>query len=214
MTFVPIADPSVVKIPIQECGEPLVDVAGQDWMMVEPVSQDSYGLSKVRQSVADRLKIAAASLPEDVRFKLFEGFRPMHIQQEYFDEYVGMVKKEHPDWNDAQIRKEASVFVAPPDIVPPHTTGGAVDVFLIDAQGKEYELGGGNSHHIGGYGNISHTDSQEISTEQRSLRQILISAMTDAGFVNYPAEWWHWSYGDRYWAMIQQQPFAIYGTTQ
>ena len=28
--------------------------------------------------------------------------------------------------------------------------------------------------------------------------------MTSAGFVNFPAEWWHWSYGDREWANLQK----------
>jgi hypothetical protein len=29
--------------------------------------------------------------------------------------------------------------------------------------------------------------------------------------INYPTEWWHYSYGDRYWAYHQNQPHAIYG---
>jgi D-alanyl-D-alanine dipeptidase len=27
-----------------------------------------------------------------------------------------------------------------------------------------------------------------------------VDALTGAGLVNYPTEWWHWSFGDRYWA--------------
>ncbi len=37
-------------------------------------------------------------------------------------------------------------------------------------------------------------------------------ALNVVGFVNYPTEYWHWSYGDRYWAYVKQQPFAIYGS--
>ena len=33
--------------------------------------------------------------------------------------------------------------------------------------------------------------------------------MESAVLWNYPAEWWHWSYGDRYWA-FQNNGFAIY----
>ena len=36
--------------------------------------------------------------------------------------------------------------------------------------------------------------------------------MTGAGFVNYPTEWWHWSYGDRYWALQSGQRVARYAT--
>jgi len=35
-------------------------------------------------------------------------------------------------------------------------------------------------------------------------------ALIQQGFVNYPTEYWHWSYGDKYWAFIKQQPYAIY----
>ena len=35
-------------------------------------------------------------------------------------------------------------------------------------------------------------------------------ALVNVGFVNYPTEYWHWSYGDKYWAFIKKQPFAIY----
>ena len=31
------------------------------------------------------------------------------------------------------------------------------------------------------------------------------------GLVNYPTEWWHWSYGDRYWALISGADAALYG---
>ena len=30
-------------------------------------------------------------------------------------------------------------------------------------------------------------------------------ALSTAGFVNYPTEYWHWSYGDRYWAFAKRQ---------
>ncbi len=35
--------------------------------------------------------------------------------------------------------------------------------------------------------------------------------LSEAGFVNYPTEYWHWSYGDRYWAYMKKKPYALYG---
>jgi D-alanyl-D-alanine dipeptidase len=32
-----------------------------------------------------------------------------------------------------------------------------------------------------------------------------------AGLVNYPTEWWHWSFGDRYWALTTGAAAAVYG---
>jgi D-alanyl-D-alanine dipeptidase len=35
--------------------------------------------------------------------------------------------------------------------------------------------------------------------------------LTAVGMVNYPTEWWHWSYGDRYWALRTGVPNALHG---
>ncbi len=35
--------------------------------------------------------------------------------------------------------------------------------------------------------------------------------LTAAGLVNYPTEWWHWSFGDRYWALATGKAAALYG---
>ncbi|SED95789.1 D-ala-D-ala dipeptidase [Streptomyces sp. TLI_105] len=35
--------------------------------------------------------------------------------------------------------------------------------------------------------------------------------LTSTGLVNYPTEWWHWSYGDRYWAPATGAATAPYG---
>lgn len=45
----------------------------------------------------------------------------------------------------------------------------------------------------------------------RRNRDLLAAALDAAGFINYPAEWWHWSYGDRYWAFQTSRETALYG---
>ncbi|MCZ0970531.1 hypothetical protein O1L55_01370 [Streptomyces albulus] len=42
-------------------------------------------------------------------------------------------------------------------------------------------------------------------------RALLGRALGGAGFVNYPSEWWHWSYGDRYWGLLTGARCAVYG---
>ena len=42
-------------------------------------------------------------------------------------------------------------------------------------------------------------------------RRFLYRIMVQAGFANYPEEWWHYSYGDNMWAVIKNKPYAIYG---
>ena len=40
----------------------------------------------------------------------------------------------------------------------------------------------------------SYTVSSEITSEQRSARQMLVDSMTKYGFKNYEREWWHFTY--------------------
>jgi D-ala-D-ala dipeptidase len=43
---------------------------------------------------------------------------------------------------------------------------------------------------------------------------VLGEALSAAGLVNHPTEWWHWSYGDRYWALETGAPAALYGAKE
>jgi D-alanyl-D-alanine dipeptidase len=43
------------------------------------------------------------------------------------------------------------------------------------------------------------------------MRDLLSSVLNEAGLINYPTEWWHWSFGDRYWALRTGRPAALYG---
>lgn len=47
--------------------------------------------------------------------------------------------------------------------------------------------------------------------EIRNNRRLLYKIMRDAGFANYPEEWWHWSYGDQMWAANLGKQQALYG---
>ncbi|MER7188457.1 M15 family metallopeptidase, partial [Streptomyces hyaluromycini] len=55
------------------------------------------------------------------------------------------------------------------------------------------------------------TGAPNVGAEARANRVLMGRALTTAGFVNYPTEWWHWSYGDRYWALLSGAPAARYG---
>jgi D-alanyl-D-alanine dipeptidase len=54
-------------------------------------------------------------------------------------------------------------------------------------------------------------EARGLSPEARRNRRLLADALTAAGFSNYPAEWWHWSFGDQAWALRTGQEYAIYG---
>ena len=50
-----------------------------------------------------------------------------------------------------------------------------------------------------------------LDAQARAHRAVLRTALEGAGLVNYPTEWWHWSFGDRYWAVVTGAPVALYG---
>ena len=208
-----ISNPRVLQIPIQENNDSLVDIRGYPQFTVDTRksnSSDSY--FKLRESIIDMLLEANKFLPDGIKFLIIEGYRPLSLQTRYFNNYLNKLKQTHPDWDDKKLYEEAGKYVAPPDIIPPHTTGGAVDLTLIDSTGKELGMGTEINESPEESLNKVYTDSPDISETAKTNRQILINAMTKAGFVNYPYEWWHWSYGDRYWAYITNQQFALFGS--
>lgn len=88
-----------------------------------------------------------------------------------------------------------------------HQSGGAVDLTLCDREGRPIDMGTGYMEH----NDSTATYSKHITSEQRKNRKILLTVMEETGFVNYPAEWWHFAYGDRMWASYKHKRHAIYG---
>jgi hypothetical protein len=76
-----------------------------------------------------------AALPDNTRLGINECFRPRSVQATYWERTLARMRHQYPDWNDQQVAAEAAKFVAPPWITPPHCTGGAVDLVLIDDKG-------------------------------------------------------------------------------
>ena len=87
-----------------------------------------------------------------------------------------------------------------------HQTGGAVDVILLK-DGKEVDMGCRYLEHS----ETTATINEKMTAEQSANRKLLCKVMHEAGFVNYPAEWWHFCYGDQIWAAYKNKTKAIYG---
>lgn len=208
-----ISNPKVLAVPIRDNNEPLVDLAKTSNLLVDTsrnnVQKISDTISLVRKSVADMLLIAQKHLPPNYKIFVKEGYRDIQTQKKLFNSYRNHLKETSPTWSEEKIYKEASKYVSPPEIIPPHSTGGAVDLtILID--GKEADMGTHFNADPLETNNASYTNAK-VSKNIKERRTNLIQAMEVAGFVNYPTEWWHWSYGDRYWALLKRRPFAIYG---
>ena len=90
--------------------------------------------------------------------------------------------------------------------IPPHSTGGAIDLLIrrkcLDGREKFIDLGDWYRQYM--------TFSNDLNEEQMKNRLFLFTAMSNAGFVNYVYEWWHYEYGTRYWAYHKNQDIAFY----
>ena len=208
-----ISDPRVLAVQIEDNKERLVDCANHPNLKIDERKAKSSSLfSHVREGIVLKLVEAQKFLPDGIRFLLIEGYRPLSLQKEYFEEYSTELSALHADWDAKKIYEEASRYVSPPDIIPPHSTGGAIDLTLVGIDDKELDMGTRVNANPEESNNACYTAAENITAEAKTNRELLVSALSKAGFVNYPTEWWHWSYGDRYWAYSTNYSAAIYGS--
>ncbi|MEV6176785.1 M15 family metallopeptidase [Streptomyces sp. NPDC052016] len=206
-----LSDHRVAATPVADNGEPLVDARGIGSLRVDARKADDDGsFAHLRADVLRRLLLAQDALPPGIHLLMVEGFRPPALQRRYFDEYAATLRTAHPDARPERIRELASAYISPPEVAP-HVSGGAVDLTLCTGDGAELPLGtevnATPEESEGG----CRTAAVNIDAEARANRAVMGRAMKAAGFVNYPTEWWHWSYGDRYWALLTEAPAAKYG---
>ncbi|GIH77657.1 M15 family metallopeptidase [Planobispora longispora] len=204
-----ISDPRVVSIPVEESGEPLVDIRGRlrtDDRLADP--EGAY--AHLREGLLARLEAAQGQLPGGYRLLVVEGYRPIVTQQQIFDDYSASLRAEFPGMSPEELRSAASRYVSPVEVAP-HTAGAAVDLTLCTEDGVELDMGTPVNATPEQSDGACYTAAAGLSTEARHHRKLLASALEPAGLVNYPTEWWHWSYGDRYWAMVTGASAARYG---
>lgn len=197
-------------MPVVDCGEPLRSVAGVGGLMLDPRKADPHGgYGLLRSGVLDRLCRAQAQLPEGLHLLIVEGYRPAALQEIYFAEYAGELRRAHPDWPADLVEAQASRYISPPHVAP-HPAGAAVDLTLCTDHG-ELDLGtpvnASPEKSAGG----CYLAAPQVTGPARANRDLLAAVLTGAGLVNYPTEWWHWSYGDRYWAYTTGAAQARYG---
>ena len=202
--------PEILAIGIEECGEDLVSLteAGMATAVDHPrVTSRDVMRFHCRAAIVEKLVRVQAALPAGIRLCVAECYRPLSLQQRYWDRANQKLRAEHPSWSGTKIADEAAKYVAPPWITPPHSTGGAIDIVLIDDEGSELDMGCALNEQCP----QMKTRFEGLSSVAAANRQLLVSGVESAGFVNYSHEWWHYSYGDRYWAFRTQASVAIYG---
>ncbi|WP_205471925.1 M15 family metallopeptidase [Nocardioides sp. SYSU D00038] len=193
-------DPRVAAVPVHESGEPLVGL------------DEGFGPARalVRRGLADRLDAARDLLPRGVLLRVVEGHRSVADQRAIIARYSAQVCAARPGVSATELAVLTSRFVAPVEVAP-HVAGAAVDLTLVDACGDELDLGTAIDATPEQSGGRCYTAATDISPDARAHRDLLARVLGAVGLVNYPTEWWHWSYGDRYWALVTGAAAAPYG---
>jgi D-alanyl-D-alanine dipeptidase len=212
MKAISIAEPitDLRRIPIKECGEPLVNFLEWCPRVLQDRPRFKYRRETlVRQGVAERLRKASEALPNNYRFSMIEGWRPPLIQRRMYQAVWNRMAELHPDWSHARLVRNVNRWTAPVTgpVPAPHTTGAAIDVILVTESGEPCDL---SSPFDPNDSACFVTAKQGLSEEAAHNRRLLRDTLEQAGLTNYPSEYWHYSYGDQGWAYRGGHPHAIY----
>lgn len=169
-------------------------------------SNPSFMLS-ARQKTAQQLAAAQLHLPKGWKIVLKAAYRPPEVQQILFDKMFELAKNNNPSWDNRQLLAYTRKYVADPTLfAPAHTTGGAVDIVVIDKNDNYIDMGSP----INVDGPESMTFCKDIPKQAQKNRIILLEAMLKANFANLVDEWWHFSYGDPTWAAFYSKKVTPY----
>lgn len=142
----------------------------------------------LRREAADGLRAAAAQLARarpGWRLAVLDALRPQRVQQAIWDEFGGGGLEQ---------------YFAHPERGSIHSWGLAVDATLLDAAGRELDMGSA----FDAMTPLSHPELEAghlarglLRAEQVEARRALREAMAAGGFAGIANEWWHFDHGDR-----------------
>lgn len=104
--------------------------------------------------------------------KMYDCYRPAPYQQRLWN------KVPNPN------------YVTPPSKGSMHSRGAAVDLTVVDVNGKELDMGTPYDY----FGKEAHTDYTRLSPQVLNNRKLLQTVMQSVGFEGIRTEWWHFSY--------------------
>lgn len=171
----------------------------------------------LRKSAAERLVKATDLLPNRYSLIIFDAFRPLSVQQSLFDTFKNLILEESLAKGQVLSKEEISErvqrYVSLPSDNPtrpsPHATGGAVDLSILDSNGRLLDMGTEFDSFEPNAGTAYFKGKEGGEVVHRN-RNLLYHIMARVGFTNYPEEWWHFDYGNQFWGYTLHRP-AIYG---
>lgn len=198
---IPMLAPSENWMPVMEAGDPLVVLNGTVMCVAAQYLRGYPGtcqLTYVRQTVAEALIRVDQNLPSELSIVVLDGHRSIETQRFLYNlAYSGT--------------NLPPGFVADPDqadIIPPHTTGAAIDVTL-SFKGEPLALGTRPGEYVAASRLAALEDTP---SKARDLRRLLFHTMVAEGFCGIAEEWWHFSLGDQEWAHQKGRKAATCGS--
>lgn len=151
------------------------------------VLYDTLQRAYLQEEVAERLSICQDfldSIKPGYRLLVYDAVRPVQVQQEM--------------WNalDTIPISERGKFVSNPKLGSVHNYGAAVDITIVDENGKPLDMGA----EYDDFREIAFPKleakflaSGELSRHQFANRVLLRKVMHFQKFTNIPSEWWHFN---------------------
>ncbi len=134
----------------------------------------------LRKSTAAKLNKVQKELETmNLGLKVWDCYRPLAVQRVFW-----------------QILPDEQ-YVANPKKGSRHNRASAVDVTLVDSQGKELQMPTG----FDDFSPRAHHGCQNLPDQAIRNRELLKSLMEKAGFIPLPEEWWH--YDDQKWVRFE-----------
>lgn len=215
-------------VTIRESREPLIALSTfkDTRILVEPAyfQKGIPGAIKevyVREGLAQKLVFAASQLPAGNCLLVWDAWRPLPVQQVLFNEHCQVLHQHFPTLSAEDVHRKAETCVSLPSkhiLHPsPHYTGGAVDLTLADPHGHLLPMG----TEFDAFDRRAKTRAFETCIEKGEPlreeeqivlynRRVLYHTMVTSGFTNYCEEWWHYDYGNQFWAAVTANT-AFYG---
>ncbi len=176
---------------------------------------DIYG----RSVVLSRLLKALDKIPEHYGFLVWDVYRPRVVQAAIFEWMCKEIGQKMPYLSDEEVFLETCKYASLPSVVgedycPPHLSGGAIDLTLIDLNTAQKLDMGTPFDECSGRAHLEYFDQKIQLTSDEQLmkynRHLLRLAMEHVGFTSYQYEWWHYDIGNMFWANSLKQE-AIFG---
>jgi len=202
-------------IPIQECGEALVQIPESDFLQNPIYFKNGWSDRQeffIREGILEKLRRIQDKMAGNYYLLIWDPWRSRKVQGVIYEYYNQKIRSENKGKSEDELQRLVGAFVTPAtdmNRIPPHSTGGAIDLTLLDSNKDPVNMGT----------DFDDTSEKAITNyfknkdpEIHGNRMRFLDIMENEGGVNYIDEWWHFDFGTQLGMFNSQNTGpAIYG---